>query len=159
MYMNTDVETIIRDHIDKTLHMSLATASNNHPWVTELHFVYDDSLNLYWRSLASRRHSIEIAANPNVAGNIVKQHSLDEYPHAIYFEGRAELLTGIGEQQRIFPLFQQRLGAGEDILTEALTEDGHKFFKITIQNWYAFGKFGADHGQKLELAWNGGARV
>src|SRR5690348_4607055 len=111
-----DVEKIIREYIDKSLHMSLATVSGNKPWVCEVHFVYDDNLNLYWRSLESRRHSQEIAKNPNVAGNIVRQHALGEYPHAIYFEGTAQQLTDKNEQQKIFPLFQKRLEADEDIV-------------------------------------------
>lgn len=153
-----DVEKIVKEYIDKSLHMSLATVSGDKPWVCEVHFVYDDNLNLYWRSLASRRHSQEIAVNPNVAGNIVRQHSLDDYPHAIYFEGNAELLSDRKEQQKIFPLFQKRLGADESILDEAQKDDGHKIYKITVENWYAFGKFGETSGQKYELKWNGGTK-
>lgn len=151
--MHTDVESIIREYIDKSLHMSLATAVNGKPWISELHFVYDDDLSLYWRSLASRRHSIEIAKNSNVAGNIVHQHGLEDYPHAIYFEGIAEEITEEAQRQQIFPLFQKRLGSNEDILAEARTKEGHKFHKVTVQNWYAFGKFGSDEGQKFKLAW------
>ena len=153
-----DIEKIVREYIDKSLHMSLGTASNNKPWVSEVHFVYDDDLNLYWRSLASRRHSQEIAANPNVAGNIVRQHSLGDYPHGIYFEGTAELVASPGEREKLFPLFQKRLGAKEGILEEAARADGHQFYKITVNNWYAFGKFSGDSSQKYELTWNGGAK-
>src|SRR5689334_5769243 len=97
-----DVEKIVREYIDKTVHMSLGTSSNNKPWVCEVHFVYDNNLNLYWRSLKSRRHSQELAKNPNVAGNIVRQHAVDEYPAAIYFEGVAELITDENERQKVF---------------------------------------------------------
>jgi uncharacterized protein YhbP (UPF0306 family) len=154
--MNLDVEKIVREYIDKSLHMSLATVSSNKPWVCEVHFVYDDNLNLYWRSLASRRHSEEIAVNPNVAGNIVRQHALEDYPHAIYFEGSAELLNNLDEQKKIFTAFQKRLGAYESILEDAQREDGHKFYKVSVENWYAFGKFGGDKGLKHKLVWNGG---
>ncbi|SRR6266568_3752984 len=153
-----DVEKIVREYIDKSIHMSLASVSDNKPWVCEVHFVYDDNLNLYYRSLLSRRHSQEIATNPNVAGNIVRQHSLEEYPHAIYFEGTAALLDDRDQQQEIFPLFQTRLGADESILEEAQKDEGHKFYKITVSNWYAFGKFGGPSGEKYKLKWNGGAK-
>jgi uncharacterized protein YhbP (UPF0306 family) len=151
-----NLEQIIRKYIGKSLHMSLATVANNKPWVCEVHFVYDDSLNLYFRSLASRRHSQEIATNPNVAGNIVAQHTLEDYPHGIYFEGVAELLSDPQEQQKVFPLFQARLDVDENILADARSADGHKFYKITVESWYAFGKFGGDKGLKHKLAWNGG---
>jgi uncharacterized protein YhbP (UPF0306 family) len=156
---NLDIEKIVREYIDKTLHMSLGTSVKNKPWVCEVHFVYDNNLNLYWRSLTSRRHSQELTINPNVAGNIVSQHSLEEYPHALYFEGIAELVDNIDEQKKLFELFQARLGADESIITEAQLENGHKIYKVTVQNWYAFGKFGGEKGLKFELHWNGGRSI
>lgn len=116
-----DVEKIVREYIDKSVHMSLGTSQNNKPWVCEVHFVYDDQLNLYFRSLKSRRHSQEIAQNPDVAGNIVKQHALNEYPHAIYFEGEAAIIDDEQERQKLFPLFQSRLTADEDIFRRSPT--------------------------------------
>lgn len=154
--MVMDVEKIIREHIDKSLHMSLATSKDNAPWVCEVHFVYDDNLNLYFRSLKSRRHSLEIAANPFVAGNIVEQHSLKDYPHGIYFEGTAARMDKGSDRQNAYPLFQSRLGSDSGILEEAKKDDGHQFYKITVKNWYAFGKFGQPSGQKCELKWDGG---
>jgi uncharacterized protein YhbP (UPF0306 family) len=137
-----DMERIIREYIDKSIHMSLGTAANNKPWVCEVHFVYDANLNLYFRSLKSRRHSQEIAKNPNVAGNIVRQHSIDEYPHAIYFEGKASVIEDGDEREKLFPFFQSRLGADKEILDEAHQQNGHQFYKISVTSWYAFGKFG-----------------
>ncbi len=151
-----DVEKIVREYIDKTIHMSLATVSGDKPWVCEVHFVYDDKLNLYFRSQAHRRHSLEIMANPNVAGNIVKQHGVGEYPHAIYFEGTAALMTESAERHKIFPLFKKKMAVDESILEDASRDEGHKFYKITVDNWYAFGKFGGDEGKKFKLAWHGG---
>lgn len=151
-----DVEKIVREYIEKSLHMSLATTSNNKPWVCEVHFVYDDNLNLYWRSLKTRRHSQEIAKNPQVAGNIVRQHSLSEGPQAIYFEGRAELIDDEKTQQTLLPLFQKRLGKDGSILDEAKKVEGTKFYKATIKNWYAFGKFDGPKFDKYKLDWNGG---
>jgi uncharacterized protein YhbP (UPF0306 family) len=156
--MNVDVEQIVREYIDKSLHMSLATVSGDAPWVCEVHFVYDDELNLYWRSLPSCRHSQEIAANPKVAGNIVKQHGLSDFPYGIYFEGTAESVEDREDRERVFPLFQKRLNASEDILEDAESDDGHKFYKITVINWYAFGKFDGESGQKYKLEWNGGEK-
>jgi uncharacterized protein YhbP (UPF0306 family) len=148
-----DVEKVIREYIDKSLHLSLATCIGNKPWVCEVHFVYDEDLNLYFRSLPSRRHSQEIAQNSNVAGNIVKQHERGEPPHAIYFEGTAECLTDDVERQRLFAIFQQRLGANGTILEEARRDDGHQFYEITVATWYAFGKFSGNSFQKYELPW------
>ncbi len=156
--MTLDVEKIVREYIDKTIHLSLATVSNNAPWVCEVHFVYDEDLNIYFRSAASRRHSQEIEVNQNVAGNIVKQHPLDEYPHAISFEGKVQLLDNEAAQEKVFPYFEKRLKADRSILDDARNVDGHMFYKITVDTWYAFGKFGGDKGEKYKLIWNGGKK-
>lgn len=149
-----NIEAIIREYIDKSFHLSLGTCVNNKPWVCEVHFAYDEDLNLYFRSLASRRHSQEIAQNPNVAGNIVRQHALADIPHGIYFEGTAERMTDDAERQRVFPYLKNRLGSPDTKLEEARREDGHQFYKITVSKWYAFGQFDGETVQKYELAWN-----
>lgn len=148
-----NVEQIIRDNIDASVHMSLATVRDNKPWVCEVHFAYDDELNLYWRSLKTRRHSLEIADNPNVAGNIVDKFAVGESPVGIYFEGTAELLEAGEEQNKAAELLQRRVNAAADAVEEATSEDGHQFYKIAVQNWYAFGRFGEAHGQKYTLTW------
>ena len=65
--MITDVEKVIREYLPEVIHMSLATSHNNVPWICEVHYAFDDELNLYFRSLQSRRHSKEIAENKQVA--------------------------------------------------------------------------------------------
>jgi len=151
-----NIESIVREYIDKSFHLSLGTCVDNKPWVCEVHFAYDEHLNLYWRSLKSRRHSQDIAVNPRVAGNIVHQHALTDVPHAIYFEGSAELVTDDAERQRIYPYFKQRLNTSEEKLEEARRDDGHQFYKVTVEKWYAFGQFDGDVVQKYELDWQGG---
>jgi uncharacterized protein YhbP (UPF0306 family) len=91
---NDQIENIIRQYIPQVLHMSLATVAGNKPWVCEVHFAYDDSMNLYWMSTADRRHSQEIEKNPNVSGNIITQHFLNQKPRGVYFEGQAHKLEG-----------------------------------------------------------------
>lgn len=149
-----DTEAIIREYIQQTIHMSLGTSANNIPWVCEVHFGYDDELNLYFRSKPSRRHSQEIANNPHVAGNIVRQHSLEDSVVGIYFEGTAEQLADVDINHKAYIAMEHREIAGPDTITDAHNKDGHKFYKITVKNWYAFGRFGESHGQKYKLEWN-----
>lgn len=149
------IEQTIRRYLPQIVHMSLATSRNNKPWVCEVHFAYDDDLNLYFRSLTARRHSQEIAENPSVAGSIVKQHMLDEYPLGVYFEGSAKLLEPGEEQNKAFACINERLKAGDGILEEAKNPSSPQFYKITVENWYVFGKLDGEKGQKYELAWNG----
>ncbi|HSX02742.1 MAG TPA: pyridoxamine 5'-phosphate oxidase family protein [Candidatus Saccharimonadia bacterium] len=152
-----NIEQAIRDYLPPIVHMSLGTSKDNKPWVCEVHFAYDEDLNLYFRSLSSRRHSQEIAVNPYVSGNIVKQHSLEEYPRGVYFEGVAVRLEFGSERQKAFICIKERLHTNDNILEEANDPSGHQFYKITVETWYVFGKFDED-GKKYELAWNKGKR-
>mgnify|MGYP000944418009 CR=1 FL=1 len=154
---DVNVEKVVREFIDKTVHLSLATIGSNAPWVSEVHFANDDNLNVYFRSLKSRRHSQEIANNPNVAGNIIDKYGLGEPVVGVYFEGVAELLPAGNEQNIAADCLKTRLGITDDIVDEAASEDGHQFYKITVTNWYVFGRFGGTSGQKYKLEWNGGA--
>ncbi|HEV2403360.1 MAG TPA: pyridoxamine 5'-phosphate oxidase family protein [Candidatus Saccharimonadales bacterium] len=153
-----NLEQIIRDYLPQIQHMSLGTSKDNKPWVCEVHYAYDDNLNLYFRSLTSRRHSQEIAANPYVAGNIVKQHPLEVYPLGVYFEGQAQLLTTAAERQTVFPYIKEQLHQDEAVLEDAKNPEGHQFYKITVDNWYVFGKLDDTGGKKYELKWNGGKK-
>jgi uncharacterized protein YhbP (UPF0306 family) len=150
-----DVEKIVREYLTKTVHMSLATVKENKPWVCEVHFAYDDELNLYWRSSPDRRHSKELENNPNVAGNIVATFDLETgCGGAIYFEGTARRLESEDEIRATFPAFQKHLGKEEDIIDDALSGKGNSFYKVTVKNWAAFGDFGNGKLQKYELAWH-----
>lgn len=151
---DTEVEKVIRQYIRPLVHMSLATVQDNTPWVCELHFAYDDQLNLYFRSLTSRRHSQEIAINPNVAGDIMKEHGPKDEVIGVYFEGTAKMLEPGDEQNVAFQCIKDRLQANDSILDESKREDGHQFYKITVANWYVFGRFGESF-EKYKLAWNG----
>ena len=151
---NTDIEEIIRENICKSLHLSLATVSENGPWVSEVHFAYDDNLRIYFRSKQSRRHSKEIEADSRVAGNIVRQHELDDPVLGVYFEGEAKRLENVTESHPAYVSMESRLGLKIEAIKDASQPDGHSFYEIIVSNWYVFGRFGADHGQKLKLEWN-----
>jgi general stress protein 26 len=138
-----ELKEIIEEYLTKTVHMSLATVSGGgKPWVCEVHFVHDRDLNLYFRSLQSRRHSQEIKLNPNVAGNVCAQYSLEEgCGGAIYFEGQAELISDSKTRKEVFPLFEKQLKSDVKILDDANSQEGHQFYKINISEWFAYGKF------------------
>ena len=156
--MDADLEKIIREYTDPQVHMSLATSENNQPWVCEVHFALDDKLNLYFRSLSRTRHCRQIAKNPNVAGNIVKQFALGELPFGVYFEGTAEQVTGEEAQKAAYEVMRAKLQTKPEALDQAKDPDNFQFHKITVANWYVFGKIGGSPPQKYQLVWNGGNR-
>lgn len=141
--MSVDVMNIVKDNIDVTVHLSLATAKDNKPWVCEVHFAYDKNFNLYFRSLSSRRHSQEIAENPHVAGNIIDLHPVDRsYVLGIYFEGKANMIEDKKEKTIAAQLLAERLHSNlNEIIDESRDPNGHQFYKITVREWSVFGKF------------------
>lgn len=158
--MNVDVEQIVRTYLKDVIVLSLATSSDNKPWVCELIFAYDDQLNLYFRSLTKRRHSQEIADNPNVAGIIARPFRFGEYPHGVYFEGTARLLEPGEEQDKAFRTMQDRLHLSDQILAEAQDPNGNQFYKITVSEWRVFIKANEDnsHGETHILPWGESAQ-
>lgn len=147
-----NLEQTIRDYLPDILHMSLATSRDNRPWVCEVHFGYDDELNLYFRSTTNRRHCLEIADNPHVAGNIVTQHGLGEKPRGIYFEGTAQLIDDNAEATKLFKVME-RQGLPDAVLQETLKPEGPKFYKITVETFYIFDARESKPAQKYQLKW------
>ncbi|HUD10781.1 MAG TPA: pyridoxamine 5'-phosphate oxidase family protein [Candidatus Saccharimonadia bacterium] len=148
-----DVEKAIREYLQQVIHMSLATCRDNSPWVCEVHFVYDDELNLYFRSTPARRHSEEIADNPHVAGNIVTQHHAGQKVRGVYFEGRAAKLAAVDENHVAYIEYCKRLGTGPEILEEAASDTGHGFYQISVSDFYLFDSYITNPSQKFHLPW------
>src|SRR5690606_20861968 len=144
------IEPIIREYIKDIVHMSIATCVNNKPWISEVHYAYDDDLNLYFISRPSRRHSLEIAANDQIAGNIIKQHKVGEDVRGVYFEGTIEILKDVKESDAAFQAYNKRLGLDVSILNEQAEENGHRWYKITINKFYLFDELEMDPAGKYE---------
>ena len=146
-----DVEAVIREYLPGVIHMSLATCADNKPWVSEVLFVYDDELNLYWRSVPATRHSQELEKNPNVAGNIVEQHQPGMKPRGLYFEGTAERLTDVTEGSPVYKLYAERFKRGPEIVEQAKNPEGFQFYKVTVADWYVFDVRESTPEQKYHL--------
>lgn len=116
-----DLEKLIREYLEKTQLMQIATCLNNQPWVATVHFAFDENLNLYWISSFDRRHSIEIEQNPNIAAAIVKPHTSGEKVRGIQLSGVASRLSGADIQ------------AGMDIYTKRYTTPRERVKNIVEQ--------------------------
>jgi uncharacterized protein YhbP (UPF0306 family) len=149
---NEEVEKIIRGYIPQIVHMSLATSRDNKPWVCEVHFAYDDDLNLYFVSSKSRRHSEEAEANPFVAGNVVTQHHKNQKVRGVYFEGQAERLEDVDENHPGYKAYVERLGGWDGMLKEISKDGRAALYKITVENYYLFDSYENDRG-KFQLPW------
>ncbi|HSE60737.1 MAG TPA: pyridoxamine 5'-phosphate oxidase family protein [Candidatus Saccharimonadales bacterium] len=101
-----NIETIIRDHISSVMVMQLATAAGSQPWLCNVHFAYDDDLNLYWLSEASTRHSREIAENPHVAAAMAVHTTMPLI--GVQIEGDAVRLENLQEHEAVLHIYAKR---------------------------------------------------
>jgi len=150
--MIENVEQAIRDYLPQIIHMSLGTSRDNKPWVCEVHFAFDQELNLYFRSRTNSRHCLEIKDNPNVAGNIVTQHHGEEKPRGVYFEGICEMAEGTDAVNAINE-YNKRFGVDEENVAAKNTDDNHRFYKIVVSKYFVFDTRESKPAQKYELAW------
>lgn len=91
----TDVRQRMKEVLEKTHLMSLAINDEKGPWVTDLVFIYDNNMNIYWMSDPETRHSKAILKNNKVAGSITYSTKSKEPNFGIQFEGVAEQLKGV----------------------------------------------------------------
>jgi uncharacterized protein YhbP (UPF0306 family) len=91
------VEDLIKQYVNKSNIMQLATCVNDQPWVVTLHFFADEQLNFYWTSRPERRHSKEIFLNSNVSNTILLHENTDDEDWVIGLSanGKAELLDEV----------------------------------------------------------------
>lgn len=148
---SVDIKNTVLDMASKTVHMSLGTVSDSRPWVCEVHFALDDNLNIYFVSLESTRHCLDIAENPSVAGNIVRQHSLTEPPNGLYFEGLAHKV--IEPTEDLIKNYCNILGRDEAKVIADLS--GQKsMYCIKVENWAVFGNVDGNGYKKHVFAWS-----
>ncbi|HUC39077.1 MAG TPA: pyridoxamine 5'-phosphate oxidase family protein [Candidatus Acidoferrum sp.] len=85
------IKKLVENYLDEAKLMQIATSKNNKPWAASVWYANDKSMNLYFISRKSRRHSIELNKNRNVAGCIVKPHTIGsgQKVRGIQFEGTA----------------------------------------------------------------------
>ncbi len=117
------IEILIRDYLEKAKLMQIATVSKGKPWVASVWYVHDDTLNLYFISRKTRRHSLELKADPNVAGAITTPHVIGsgEKARGLQFEGTAEECAGRG-METARELYMKKYAGAEDISLEELRD-------------------------------------
>ena len=152
-----DFERTVKDYLSQVIHMSLATVGEGgRPWVCEVHFAFDDELNLYWVSMGDARHSQEVKANPQVAGTIAVQHFLDQMPRAVSFEGTAEVLEDVTPEHPAYKTYVARFPSRAQVITEAYTSDdpnGRRIYKVTVSDYYLVDGIATGKLEKHHMPW------
>ncbi len=132
-----DAETRIRQYLADGQLIQLATVHNGRPWVATVYFVADTSLNLYWLSLPTRRHSMEIMEDKRVAIAIVIK--TDKPVIGLQGEGTVEVVTHAGTVQGVMEKYTAKYNAGKDFYNNFVrgTND-HRMYCFTPERFSLF---------------------
>ncbi|MGR5502011.1 pyridoxamine 5'-phosphate oxidase family protein [Vibrio sp. DNB22_10_4] len=74
--------------------LSLASCQDNLPWSSDLFYVHDHKLNLYFISNSNTQHALNIARNPNVSVSISKQYEEWQKIKGIQIIGKVDVISG-----------------------------------------------------------------
>ena len=91
--MEPDLKKLAENVLQDGFVMSLGTHDDSGVWVADVIYVYDDSFNIYWTSLAEVRHSKAIMQNTKVACTITADWTTGK-ERALQIEGVAEKIEG-----------------------------------------------------------------
>lgn len=103
--------------------MQLATVADGRPWISTVYFVADDELNLYWLSWPERRHSREIAENPQVAATVVIK--TDKLVIGVQVEGVVGIVTDSTRVAEVMDRYVKKYDAGGDFAARLAEKTNH----------------------------------
>lgn len=89
-----EIRKCVLDILKKGHLLHLATIDDGGLWVSDLVYVYDDGLNIYWQSHDNYRHSRAILKNPNTAGTITISNKSKEPNECIQIAGNSVRIDG-----------------------------------------------------------------
>lgn len=91
--MSSEIKKQIQEVLEKGYLMSLATVDSGGVWVSDVIYIFDNDLNIYWMSDPDARHSQALLKNNKIAGTITVS-AQGEDNLGIQFEGVSEKIEG-----------------------------------------------------------------
>lgn len=91
--MIPETKQLILEVLGRGYLMSLGTLVEHNPWASDVIYIHDEDLNIYWMSDTETRHSKAIETHPQVAGTItVSGQGQDNL--GLQFSGIAQKIDG-----------------------------------------------------------------
>lgn len=136
--MKPSVESLIKMYLKEARFMQIATVFGNQPWSCTVYYASDERMHLYWISVPSTRHSIEISLNPNVAVSIpVKFDNLTVI--GIQLLGHAALVEESLQIKKGVTLYSDKFNRGDDWLNNFLQgKNEHSLYHIVPHSFVLF---------------------
>lgn len=128
---------LIKTHLKDKKMMQIASVSGDQPWICTVYFVADEEQNLYWLSLPSRRHSIEIKSNSKVA--VAVPVEFDQPVIGLQSEGEATKVNNAEIIKNIMKLYVDKYGQGKDFYDNFLAgKNQHALYRFTPKSYVLF---------------------
>ncbi|MDN5274216.1 MAG: hypothetical protein JWP06_117 [Candidatus Saccharibacteria bacterium] len=129
------------DEINARLTMQLATSHDGLPWNCTVYFVlYEGSF--YWLSFPGRRHSQELAANPNAAIAIVIQPTQPVV--GVQAEGVVAIVQDIIEAEAVLDIYVGKYNQGGQFISLLRTGNNkHNLYRLSPKRVMVFDERGS----------------
>lgn len=149
--MNTSID-LLNDYLPKQHMMQLATVKDGQPWCCTVYYVYDQSYNLYWASLPTRRHSQEIAQHNQVAVAIPIKHINGQKVIGVQMAGSATMIEPSESIRSIAEQYAQRFGRDQQWLDDFVSgTTEHRLYKLVPSEIVVFDEVNFPHNTRLQL--------
>ena len=147
-----DAEKLLNQYLEEFFTMQLATVGSDQPWVCTVHFISDNSHNLYWASIPTRRHSQEIAKHSKVACAIVVHNIIGDPVIGIQIEGVAAVQATSLDHQAIVERYASKFKRDEQWVKDFVAGNTeHRLYKLTPSAIYLFDEKNFPGGQRQKV--------
>lgn len=131
------VKQQIKDYLQQANYMQVATVAGGQPWVCTVHFVEDDDMNLYWLSLPSRRHSLEIASHNKIAVTVPIKFDLPVV--GIQAEGIAEVVQEPARIEIVMKKYVEKYDIGQAFYDNFIAgKNQHAMYRFNPGKYFLF---------------------
>ena len=130
---------VLRSVIDSNRFMTLATADEQGtPWASPVWFARRDERRFLWASRPTTRHSLNIAARPDVAIVIYDSRTTPDERQAVYIEATATELEGEDLDAGISAFSHESLSQGlSEWQRERVTGPASfRIYQATVTAWF-----------------------
>lgn len=143
---------IVDQHLSEGKVVQLATSNNDIPWICSVYYVVDEKQNIYWLSYKSRRHSLDIAANRNVALTLMVRPEMPVI--GIQAQGVAMEINRASTVAKVMLLYIKKYGTGKNFYKNfTLKTNKHSLYCFMPSKFVLFDEqtFGPDNAQEMSL--------
>lgn len=150
--MTRTPKQLIEQYLSEGKVVQMATANNNIPWICNVYYVVDNKLNIYWLSYPSRRHSIDIASNENVALTLAVKQSTPVI--GVQAQGVASEVKNAAIVVKVMAMYIKKYGLGQNFYKNLnLKKNKHVLYRFSPSQLMLFDEqhFEYDSPQEIKL--------